>query len=455
MSRLPKILGAACCAWLCVAGCRSRDAGVPSGEPGAGSVTVLATLAEEAPRSAGEPLPTGLGMHANDPLPVEFIFGERGGVAWVDERDGEFSVVHDGRAGKRYDAVGKLALSPDGRRCAYGALADGKWRMVVDGKEGAPFSTVKDPVFSPDGAHLAYQAMAGERWHLVVDERADAGTRGRYLWHDFSGDASRIAFTEATGGEEVGRLVVSDLSFRSRTVVDGRVLMALTNAARSRVAAISERDGRQRLVTFGFDRPDRVVAGPPSDNVFRPAFGPDGVSVSYVALRSGSVFVVLDGREERLEGAELVSLPAVRPDGRAVGALVASDGEVKFRQFFEKGGDEPAFDEAEGLVYTPDGRRHAYAARQGERWHLVVNGVAGPPFDRVVTPSFSPDGTLVAYRARQDGVRFVVVADASGKTLRQHASLEQVFPVAFTADGKSIAYGAKLGRQLLWRVEAP
>jgi hypothetical protein len=29
-----------------------------------------------------------------------------------------------------------------------------------------------------------------------------------------------------------------------------------------------------------------------------------------------------------------------------------------------------------------------------------------------------------------------------------------VFPVQFTADGKSIAYGVKDGRQLAWKVEA-
>jgi Tol biopolymer transport system component len=83
----------------------------------------------------------------------------------------------------------------------------------------------------------------------------------------------------------------------------------------------------------------------------------------------------------------------------------------------------------------------------------VVNGTEGPPFDRVVTPTFSPDGKRVAYRARKDGRRFVVLADANGRTLRQLAANEQVFPVRFTADGRAITYGVKDGRRLAWKVE--
>ena len=84
---------------------------------------------------------------------------------------------------------------------------------------------------------------------------------------------------------------------------------------------------------------------------------------------------------------------------------------------------------------------------------MVANGQAGPAFDRAVAPRFSPDGRFLVYRARQDGKRFVVVADATGKTIRQHPAYEQVFPVQFTADGKSVAYGVKDGLRLRWIVE--
>lgn len=46
-----------------------------------------------------------------------------------------------------------------------------------------------------------------------------------------------------------------------------------------------------------------------------------------------------------------------------------------------------------------------------------------------------------------------MVADASGKTIRQHPAYEQVLQPVFTADGKSVAYGVKDGQKLIWMVE--
>ena len=48
---------------------------------------------------------------------------------------------------------------------------------------------------------------------------------------------------------------------------------------------------------------------------------------------------------------------------------------------------------------------------------------------------------------------FFVVADASGKTIRQHPAYGQVLQPVFTADGKSVAYGVKDGNRLIWIVE--
>lgn len=416
--------------------------------------TLLATFAEE-PSASASPLPTGLGLHPTPSAGTpEFFFGELGGgVAWTTERDGKFRVVHNGRESQAYDAVGRIALSPDGRRCAFGALVDGKWRMVADGKEGAPWSAIQEPVFSPDGAHLAYVAMQGERWHVVVDGKANAGTPGRYAKPTFSGDSKRIAFVEEEEGGGSRRLAVAELGFERAFTIEGSASDFVVNGAGTRIAAIVLGSESWRVVSFGFDAPAEKSAGSGYDAAYAVAFGPDGVSVTFRGVRGAQGFVVLDGREEPFAG-DGVATQAVAPGGKVVGVLVSSGAEVRFHEHFTAGGkDEGPFDEAEGLVYSGDGNSHAYAARRGESWFLVVNGREGSPFDRVVTPAFSPDGRRVVYRARKDGQRFVVVADASGKTLRQHAPYEQVFPVLFTADGKSVAYGAKDGKQLAWKVE--
>jgi hypothetical protein len=164
--------------------------------------------------------------------------------------------------------------------------------------------------------------------------------------------------------------------------------------------------------------------------------------------------VVLGEREESAPS-EMMSSPVVRSGGKGVGFLVASGATVHLEHFAVDAGRRGSdYEDAEGLVYGPDGASHAYAARRGGSWFVVVNGQEGPPFDRVVTPVFSPDGRWVAYRARKDGKRFVVLAETSGKTVRLHPAYEQVFPVQFSADGKAAVYGVKDGRQLAWKVEA-
>lgn len=439
-----------------VAACSRRvEPPPPSARAVLDKPALLATLPEE-PVATGSVPATGLGLHptASASATPEFTFSELGGgVAWTAEREGKFRVLHNGRASREYDAVGKLALSPDGSRCAFGALRDGKWRMVLDDQEGAPFNTVQGPVFSPDGAHLAYLAMQGERWHVVVDGKLNEGTPGRYGKVAFSGDSKRIAFVEETEGEGPRKLIVADLGFERGFAPEGSVSDFVVDAAGSRVAAIVRREDAWRVVSFAFDAPTEKVAGSGYDAAYAVAFGPDGASVTFRGVRGTTGFVVLDGREEPFAG-DGVATQAVAPGGKVVGALVSSGAEVRFHEHFAAGGrDEGPFDEAEGLLYSSDGKYHAYAARRGASWFLVVNGKEGPPFDRVVTPAFSPGGKRVVYRARRDGKRFVVVADANGKTLRQQPSYEQVFPAVFTADGKSVAYGVKDGRQLAWKVE--
>jgi hypothetical protein len=427
--------------WLSLAGCRC---GAPEAERGAPRADVadqpllLATLAAQA--GEGEP---------------EFFFAERGGgVAWADQAGGAFRVVHDGRPGRAYPAIGAIALSPDGARCAYGALVEGAWRMVVDGREGKGYAEVQSPVFSPDGAHLAYQARTGDAWRLVVDASESAPSATPFQGPEFSADSTRLAFIADADGQGVGRLVVTDVTFSSQRVVEPRATGLLASEERRSFAAIAEAGEKERLVVAAFGRPEAVRRGPLFDALSSPAIGPDGSAQAYLAERAGRQVVVLDDREEALPPGQVHGPVVIRPGGMGVGLLSHAGAGTRLLQFFAGGEPAgPAFEEAEGLCYSRDGRSHAYVARRGERWFAVVNGREGPPLDRVVSPSFSPDGRFVVYRARQDGRRFVVVADLQGTIVRRHAAYQQVFPFQFTRDGTSVAYGVKDGPRLRWVVE--
>ena len=435
-----RYLAAACGLWLSVSGCRCGMTGPAVGAPPAALAVadrpaLLATLAAEAER--------------------EFFFAERGGaVAWVDQEGGASRVVLNGRAGKAYAAVGQIALSPDGRRSAHAALADGSWRMVVDGVEGKGYAELQGPVFSPDGTHLAYQARAGEAWHLVVDGTVSGPSRTPYQGPEFSADSSRIAFIADTDDRGFGRLVVSDLAFGSPQVVEPLAADLRSSDDRSGIAAIAASGQKGRALAVAFDRPDRARRGPVYDAIWTPVLGRGGAPLAYVAERGGQRLAVLDEQEEPLQTGEVFGHPVIRPGRKALGLIMLSGGSVVLHQAFAQGEKDGApVESAESLSWSGDGNTFAYVAQRKDRWFLVAGGREGPTFDRAVAPRFSPDGRLLVYRARQDGKRFVVVADATGKTVRQHPAYQQVFQPQFTADGRSVAYGVKDGPQLRWVVE--
>jgi hypothetical protein len=459
LSAAPRWLSLLVCALPLVALACRRDpparVRVP-GPPVAERPALLATVTEVVPPAPSPP--TVIGLHAPLAKPpwIELLFASRGGgVAFEVETEHEAYVVHNGRPGKTYAAVGDIAVSPDGAHVAHGALVEGRWRMIRDGEEGEDFDAVDAPVFSPDGAHLAYEAMSGEFWYLVVDG-ARYRSPTRFLAHAFSGDSSRIAFLEDFDPPARAQLVVSDLAFERPTVVAADLAGLVLDEEGARAASVSAAFDGEALLTVRLDAPERVTLGARYDAIREPAFAANG-SVAYLAERGGARLVVLDEAEAPLpEGGVARGPLVVRGGSRGVGALVAMGGSVRLHELFtrERGAPKTSYEDAAHLTYDPSGRSHAFAASRGGRWLLVVNGNEGPSFDRVVTPRFSPDGKRVVYRARQDGRRFVVTADLRGRTTRRHPGFEQVFPLSFTADGRSVAYGAKDAGSVTWQVGA-
>ena len=438
MDRHHRHLAAACGLWLSLSGCRCGTPGPAVGSPAAAVAdrpALLATLAAEAE--------------------LEFFFAERGGaVAWTEREGGGYRVVLNGRAGKAFAAVGQVVLSPEGRRCAHAALVDGSWRMVVDGLEGKGYAEVQGAVFSRDGAHLAYQARAGEAWLLVVDAAVSGPSRTPYQGPEFSADSRRIAYLADVDELGFGRLVVSDLAFGSTQVVEARAADLRASEDRSALAAIAASGEKGRAVAVPFDRPDQARRGPVYDALWTPVLGRGGAPLVYLAERGGRRVVVRDDQEEPLQPGQVFGPPEIQPGKGAVGLVILSGEAIHLHLAFAPGRQDGApVEAAEGLTWSSDGITFAYVAQRKDRWFLVAGGQEGPAFDRAVAPRFSPDGRFLVYRARQDGKRFVVVADATGRTVRRHPAYQQVFQPQFTADGRSVAYGVKDGLQLRWVVE--
>ncbi len=128
-------------------------------------------------------------------------------------------------------------------------------------------------------------------------------------------------------------------------------------------------------------------------------------------------------------------------------------------------------------VFSADGRHYYYAARRGDKWHLIRDGVAGAGFSGIIAAKFSPvgerfgfaaekspgdcvfsldgknsesfkkilgfefspDGKRAAFLAEEEGRKFVVEDGKRGKPY------DFVLMMTFSPDGKRLAYLAKRG----------
>jgi len=446
------------CYLLCVAvvgpGC-SRDAGKSAEQKAAvksdvvAKSTLLATIAEqEQPYRVDNTAVTEGSFYVD--------FNRSGtGVVYIANIGIGLCAVHNGKAGKPYKNIFNVRISPDGSRVAYVVELNGKQSLVIDGEEGPLYDDIGPPVFSPDSRHIAYKVQTGEQLHIVVDRMMSGNAYKAFNGAPvFSSDSRMIAYAEGAEENRPARLVVSDLKFRSRTILDSCGDQLVAAADGSRIAAVCEVNGKRKVVELAFDKLQKPAEGPLYDNISHPAFAGSGTALAYIAEKSGVAYLVMSAREEQLPRAAPVSDPVIRPDLQGAAIILGSEGKVYLYQVFhDKGVKENSYEMIDNLAYNGDGSVHAYAALKKNRWRIVVNGSEGPEFDRVVDPMFSPDGRRLVYRARQDGKRFVVVADAGGRNSRLQQRYELVYPTVFTADGTSVAYGVKEGRELWWKVE--
>jgi hypothetical protein len=279
-----------------------------------------------------------------------------------------------------------------------------------------------------------------------------------YNLHDkfFSSDSSQIFFIEIPEeSDKPVRVSNSDIAFKHERVKEIQASDFVLNNDKTRIALIAESKGKKKLVEFAFNKPDAVSEGRQYDSIQQHTYGADGATLAYVAEKGKSRFIVLNDKEEPLPYNEKVETVVIRPDKRGAGIIFSSkSGYFVYQAFTGESNKVKRYMEAANLIYTGNGKHWAYTAKKAkDNIFMVVDGIEGPVFDMIVTPMFSPDGTKLVYRARKDGKRFVVVADAAGKVLRQHPAYEMVYQPSFTTDGKSIAYGVKDGQKLIWKVE--
>lgn len=99
-----------------------------------------------------------------------------------------------------------------------------------------------------------------------------------------------------------------------------------------------------------------------------------------------------------------------------------------------------AYDNAGPPVFSPDGKRVAFAARAGKSWLVVVDGQEGTRHDEVSLASLALADARLAYGAR-DGRGWRMVVDG-----RPGPLYDEIGAARFSPDGSRLAYAARQGR---------
>ena len=270
--------------------------------------------------------------------PVVSPDGKR--MAFGAGRGGKRFIVIDWKEQKEYDDVlpQTLAFSPDSSRVGYVAVRGSQRLVVVDGQEGKEYHTIMKPgpLFSPDSRRVAYAARFGNRWFVVVDgkeqEQYDEILAGTLA---FSDDGARIAY-------------IGEIGSKRMVVVDGKVEKAYDAIASS-----------------------------------SPVFSSDCSRFAYGARIGDGWFMVTDGEEGKRYQA-LRGHPIALFSGDSKRVVYTAQTATKQVVAVVDGKEGKGYDDIVGLVFSPDGRRIAYAAKEGAKQFVVVDGKEERGYDAIV-----------------------------------------------------------------------
>lgn len=371
-------------------------------------------------------------------------------------------------------------FSPSGRKVAFTYREADKRAAVVNGEKLGAYDTVDVPVWTPDGEHVAWRVgnrvePTRERWWAFLDTKiageedwigsvapapggaeaafwanpgcrvADDGTYSGGRWFFFPGARRGREWSEGHG---LVRSAWSSDGSRVATVClrEGlsRVLVA---DKRGETVVMNEKLGPYLQVDSLFFAPDGKLvyaaqAHPDKagrwyvlwgDEVYgkewwasgSPVLSADGRHIAYKALVAGRARIVVDRRPLPAEG-DAASTPVLSSDGKRVAYAINRGGQL-----------------ADDLRVAEDSERRV----KGGTWAIWLGtSVVASGLDEVGDLRFSADGARLAACAR----------DAAGWWVR--CGEDRFGPYDFAAapcvssDGKKLAFGARIGRELWWKV---
>ncbi len=329
-------------------------------------------------------------------------------------------VLPEGEKIGQEDWIGEIGVSDDGSRLAYwiqpgakvtaeGPYTQGRQILVVGTRTGEKWafkkgdrwedaSSLEPPLFSADGVVILSRVAKGGLWFALTStgKKEELSPKGGLSFlHDMALSASgkRIAFSTGEGP-----------------------------------AGMPDGDRRARIVV------GKEEYGQGFEDVGMPVFTPDGEHVVFKFAKGSGLGLALDGQGEASETWDFVHTPVFSTDSRQMAFVTNEGGQL-----------ERAFRLLPTGEYTLTGGRDTLRVR---RLDGRTSTMVGTSHLEIRDPIFSASGELLAYRARdEDGWR-IYAGEAKSEPY------DEVGPPHFSGDGKKVAFGARSGRELWWRVLA-
>ena len=360
------------------------------------------------------------------------VLTDAGNLAYPAQFAEGWAVIHDGKRGPTFEAIGELQLT--NQHLAYTAERSGKWHVMHDGALSEPFDTIlPGSLTSHPTGRLAFAAQLGHSIFAIID-----GTRSAPMdaigQLRFSSDGARAGFVARRQGASYVSIDGFERGpFESVTELQlGPPELFITRASGSSRVFTGDQPGA------AFDRIAGLISGPAyagrrekQEWIIDGAkqFGPF-TSIKSNLLRDaqgGLVFVAQRGESRVVILGELESGPWNEVETPSIGAAhVGFIAERDDRNVVLIDGKEiSTWEWAASLVLSPDGQRFAHLARRGGKTFVVLDGTE-LTFDVVVsgTLAFSKNGSRFGCVTGDPKTRRLFITRDDGK--RAPVDMEEV-----------------------------
>jgi len=312
---------------------------------------------------------------------------------------GKEFVVYNNKEGEKFNIIEKTpyikinkkkkkyfpTFFDDNKKIAYIGInkigmASFNYYMVIDHQKEKQYKGIRSVRFSPDRRHYTYGGLSLKRWKLILD--------GKEI-----GDYKKIpnnGIQFSPNGQKLACITKTEKGYM--VVVDGKAGKTY-NKINSKDWGFTP-DSQHLIYATKMDKKWIVVVdgreGTPYDKIDTIQVSRKGGHLIYLAKKGKQWIIVLDGKEQN----------PYNKIGTSCVIKTKVLNKIKRTEF-----------ENLNIKFSPDGQHLAYAARNGKKWTVVMDGQEGELFLAVDGLNFSPDSKHLVYTAKIDNNNWVVVVD--------------------------------------------